>query len=599
MKKKILAMLCASLLISFSAVACDTSELPEILDCPGHVDTDNNGYCENCSIGVIKVTETTPATPEEYKEMVVNAIPTGGVVTDYLAISSDELNVIKTGLTATKLEGYSNLDGVKYFVNEIYKVNEENGKYFDSYEMYNTATGEKIYSFVTKEYEDRNTSNKEKVTIDTSNPYFFRVIEKVYDAVSSFDYNYSTYIYDYDGELIAKAEGEVDFTNRESYAGIYYVTFARKVYAFDMETGALLLKDQDANLLIKRPDFDLIVGKTGYIINSNTVYVYNITNWFETTLVYTIPSYLENAKMYVLSNGNILVQAYKNLADNAVNYDVLMSGDKYDVVQYVVNAATGEEKALEFGYIINDFASNLEMPLIKEDTNWLSISPIVNKAVDTTKELIVITDCELNILYCYQPTILGQTEMLQPLSSTRFLSKIVYGDGTSVKIIVDENGKLVKYLPNNAEVKTGYIKMGTEIYDFDLNLELNLSMYTLVREFENGAMLLSYQEEVESGVFETVYYYFDITNGLKVLLDENEVMYSTYFNYYVVEKTTIEINEEAPTEEEREVEVKSYLVYNINNELVATFDAPISNIETLAEGVYKVTLNDSTTYLLK
>jgi hypothetical protein len=162
-----------------------------------------------------------------------------------------------------------------------------------------------------------------------------------------------------------------------------------------------------------------------------------------------------------------------------------------------------------------------------------------------------------------------------------------------------EKGELVKYLPNNAEVKTGYIKMGTEIYDFDLNLELNLSMYTLVREFENGAMLLSYQEEVESGVFETVYYYFDITNGLKLLLDENEVMYSTYFNYYVVEKTTIEINEEAATEDEREVEVKSYLLYNINAELVATFDAPISNIEILAEGVYKVTLNDSTTYLLK
>lgn len=590
MKKKILAMLCASLLISFSAVACDSSETPE---CSTHVDADNNGYCDNCNTGVIKLVETTPATPEEYKEMVVNAIPDGGKITDYLKFEAEEsATTLPASASLNLIEGYSNLNANSYQVNKLRQESEDNyGYYFDTYDVYNTKTGAKIYSFTTEEY---NLSyEKDVVSINTNNPYYFRVVEKLYNGYS---HDAETILRDYTGKIIARAEGEVEVTNTSTRAGYYYFTFDGKQYAFDTEEKTLVVNGVSPDFFVKRPNFSSVIGDNGYIVNNNSVYVYDISEWLETTFVYTVPSYLEDAQINVLSNGKILVQGVKILPDSAVNYDVIYNGAKCDVVQLIIDPANGEEKAVEFGYIIAEFANNNMDLSVDETANVAVVYPIENKAVNSNKELYVVLDNDLKILYCYEPALLGQEyELPEMLSVDRFLVTVGYGDGTSTKAIVDAEGKLVTYVPTGAEFEYGYIKLGSKIYDYDLNLKADLSDYVIERTFNNGSMILNkitVEGEGSEQIIIEEYFFFNAKTLSLTLLDvEGIYAYdNSYSSYFVVRVATLD--------EVTDLDVYSYKVFNADCKLVATFDAPVSNLQVVGDGIFKIT-SDGKDYLIK
>jgi hypothetical protein len=350
----------------------------------------------------------------------------------------------------------------------------------------------------------------------------------------------------------------------------------------------------DGDMMLRRPNFDVVVGDYGYVMSSNKIMAYDLTKWISCVSVFDYPSYWNNAKTVVLDNGTVFVQYEKTLHSSAVSYDVKKGDSKIDLVQVLVNPVDGTTKTAEFGYVL-DTAKVFDTKKYNDNAkNIVYLYPIAEKEVNYAAGFEAVIDSELKILFAYQPTLVGQDlDSLEYLGNGLYLTEVVYDANVSVRVVVDGEGKEVKKLPNSATKVQDMWKVGTKYYSLDMSKVLfDAADYDEVN-FRDGYMILkkvtlddpATEDENEAKVD---YYYFTSAMTAPVLVSGSEDFSAITYNnqqYFIVK---------SGYNSDGDLALIPYdTLYNENNELVASFkNKQITNVENKGENLWKVTTFD-------
>lgn len=583
MKRKIIALLLAAVSVSSLLVGCKEKEKEA---CAAHADTNKDAVCDACGKDVVIVTEQLPAEKEPVVEMVVNPIG-GGSLSDYLNTAVEAPKYVPSN-GVEKVENYLSVssDGTVYFLKESQSFG---SNVTDTYTLYNAVKDSDIYTFTTS-YSTHTDSYYWGSCEVSFTAAYIKVTEKE-DGETTYKF------LDYNGKTIVRKEGSSEeatssynstFT-RGDY-GVHYFTIGDTKYAMNAETYEIL-HQADGDMFINRPMFDKVVENYGYVGSGNSIYVYDLNEWIECVYVAEAPSYWTDAKAFVLDNGKILTQASVRLPDDAVNYDYLTEDSerktaKYDIVYMVTDPSTGTQTNVEFGYMITGEAD--KDAYTENALNVFTVNPVKNRRIDENQTLTLVTDNDMNVLYSYKAVALGQNESkMQLVADGLFLSEIVYGDGTTADIIVNEAGGIT-YLPRNYQVSGGFVLAGGKAYDWQMNLKLDLEEndYKVYDSNEAGLFLTKYDGEEGTTDY---YFYAPSMNAPKHIGNSEEVSNVSVLGsgFVVVSYDEIE-------------EVNVYSYYNNNCKRIANFSYNVVSVMELGEsGVYLIRLADNSVYFAR
>lgn len=653
MKRKIIALLMATVCTTAVFASCDegnSSSSSEAPACETHVDVNKDGLCDGCAKAVVVITEQLPAEKEQEVAMVVNPIPENVKMSDYIgpkAETAEEDTVLPAAATIVDMKGWqaSNknlhlvvtteeerdydyrggensdpaLDSWREIESEIVKVydaskpaaeavvfEKKNAVRYNYYRWADESTPQlAIPEFEYSEEFEEATGYE----VEFKNNYV-KVVEVKKDKVTDdygytyTEYTYKTEYYTYGWNLIATAE---DTESRGSdaevngYAGYVYLTIEGKMYTLDGGTGEKVAFAEAngvaSDMMLRRPYFNAEVGDYGYVIANGKIMAYDLTKWISCVSVFKYPSYWNNAKSVVLDNGTVFVQYEKTLHSSAVSYDVKKGDAKIDLVQVLVNPVDGTTKTVEFGYVL-DTAKDFDKDKYNDNAkNIVYLKPIEEKEVNDAAGFEAVIDNELNILFAYQPTIVGQDlDALEYLGNGLYLSEIVYDANVSVRVVVDGEGKEVKKLPNSAEKVQDMWKVDTKYYSLDMSKVIfDAADYDEVR-FRDGYMILK-KVTLDDPATEDVneakedYYYFTSAMTAPVLVSGLEDFSAITYNnqqYFIVKLAKAGVDSD-----DQPIVIVSDNLYNENNELVASFEnKQITNVEFVGENLYKVTTYD-------
>ncbi len=633
MKRKFIALLLSMVSVTSLIAACNKEEPPVVQDpCTTHVDTDKNAVCDACGKDIIYIKDQIVTNPETPVDMVVKPIPVGAVKSDYIKDVEKEENVIPTNkavfdiwsqeesknveienLQVTRQGNFATVSYAKVvYDNTIPEAPVESSR-TNHVILYDLVNNKEVYRFDGKMYT--------KVMNDGWEEY----IQPYYDIAEIAVYDVGVYIVGETRYVLEKDEYGEDYYIGETTYKIY--THAHEklygdtifpedtdikltdayailyindtVYAIDNETYEVL-HTAHKDVFVNRPQFDVVQGNYGYVYSQGGLYVYDLTKWIDCVYANT------NLKgsMYVLADGNVLVQSIEGLSDNAVSYDVIEDNQKYDLVQTIVNPVEGTETEVEFGYLIQKGYSTASKDgefLVKEDSNAFKVTPIEGRMY-ADKELIVVTDCQLNILYGED----YETFEMKKVGEDLYVKNIVFGDGSQREAVVNGKGELVSYLPSSYVTCEGFILVeNARIYNWEMELVLDCEKaeYNNGRILDNKAFILS--KVVEEDNTETpdpddkknvthYYYYNPVVNATPVQLDRGtRTLWGIQDKYFVMLETYEEMVEEEPTV------VNKYIVYNANNELVGEFNANVTGFVQIGDSGMYWLVNDGVYYIIK
>jgi hypothetical protein len=341
-------------------------------------------------------------------------------------------------------------------------------------------------------------------------------------------------------------------------------------------TNELLYVSNENEPMICRPAYQAQTASYGAIIDVNGkfwMHKLDGENWIEVVSAKKLPASWINVKIFAMESGKFLMQGWKQLAPDAVNYDIDEGGAKYDVFQTVIDPATGEEKAVEFGYIIQSLgAVDAEMNLTEKVKNVATILPIVEKTV-SSEELEVALDNDLNILYADQT-------MFEQVAENLYLSEITYDNNSKVRVLVDGKGEIKTYIPEAYQDMGNYLQLGTKIYAWtDLeNAKVDLADYDQVIE-QNAYLILrkDIQPTDPEGEVTYEYYYFNRTTVATPTKITQEI--ARCDQDFIITKVTVPAQGEQP-------ETVEYYLYNSDNVLLGKYDG----LPALSFGAYNITI---------
>lgn len=642
MKRKIIALLMATVCTTAVFASCDggesSSSSVEKPACETHVDANNDGTCDGCDKAVVVITEQLPAEKEEEVPMVVNPLPENVTMSDYIGPKADAVEedaVFPTQTQEIAHKGWQ--DGLEYNRKNLHVLvtTEEDMDY--DYSSNPEDPWREIESEVVKVYDDSKPYDKAVIFTkktrlqynyyrwsDDSTPQLARPelydteeIEertrysvtlqedyaKVVESVREYEdgylqTTYKTEYYTYGWNLIATAE-ETDTIAADAsvvkYAGYTYLTIDDKTYILDDETGEQVdingVSGVDKEMVIRRPAFDAVVEDYGYVIQANGFKVYDLTEWVSCVYNITFPSYWSNAKTVVLADGTVFVQYEKTLHSNAVSYDVKKDDKKIDLVQVLINPAEGTMETVEFGYVLDTTVMFDKEKYNDNAENIVYLYPVQEKEVNYAAGFEAVIDNELNILFVYQPTVIGQDlSVLEYIADGLYLTEIEYDENVSVQIFVDGDGKELKKLPDSAIRLNDMWKVGTKYYNLDMTKVLfDSADYDNVNVCDGYVILMKDPTTDDEDEERTDYYYFTSTAQAPVLVsnvDGFESLSCEMNGQCFIIKT----KKERTNDDGDPIEITVSKLYNENNELVVTFEKKtIENVVFVGDNLYKVT----------
>ena len=623
MKRKIIYLLICLLCISATFISCS-----EEVVCTGHADADKNSACDICGIPVVTLTEKVEAEEEAVVDMIVSAIPENATISDIISADYLQIKVLPTAIKDGKEENLKNIrnlsNGVVAYSYEVQvegKATEDDttdDKFKTYYGIYDIFTGKELVSeYATDKYarSDRHHDSASVTLVYATNDYsslsaFICVTVTDWKKTNSQDYPNDTWdsttyniYYSFSGTEIVNFKNAED-EDQKSISNVYlrdniaYFELDDETVALDYEAGKIVHRES-TDKFVKRPVFDYMNDKYGYVEKNDKIYVYDLSKWLECVYSYELPSTYVDYDLFYLNNGNLLIQGIKNLPDSAVNYDFLESGLKYDIVYTVVNVAEKTTSDVEFGYYIDVVRIATPSFGVKENvTHLISAYPIVNRTI-SEKLLQLYTDDALTIIAEYSALLPEFADNCNPISDKYMIVYESYGEGSEVNKIYDYAGKEIATLPNDAEIYDNYIISGGKLYSLTMDLIFNPED-TKAEPYEFVEIKGTYVIFERDG-----YYYFWNTTlaskpsriAVKEEFDvRNSIDYVSEYGYVI--RTVEYVETQFGTETET-----TYTLYNANNEKVLTADSAITyiNYSTNSDGksLWSVTLADGTVYFAR
>lgn len=282
-------------------------------------------------------------------------------------------------------------------------------------------------------------------------------------------------LYDAAGTSVVTSDNE-----KMPYTLADMIIYDYAAYTYD-ENGAITKKCDVPEYLLLDKCFD---WNDTYIYVKDTNNGYTVYDRDLASVSYwCAPGYhMDGCDMYVLDNGDVLVQ-YKVILDNdAKKFDYVVNDDDYlnlkiDLETFIVDAKSGKAKELKnFDYVIGDVISKASMLRGSKDKdadkyfkfkNLATLTPIVEKHLDDSPaatDLVKLSNTgkiERSVKFVDYQSAGLPTRIDEDLFTVGLL--------TGQTAIIKKGGKIVHKLDKYYRIVDKYIVGDRAIYDFDLN----------------------------------------------------------------------------------------------------------------------------------
>lgn len=308
-----------------------------------------------------------------------------------------------------------------------------------------------------------------------------------------------------------------------------------------------------------------------------------------------------NTNMFVLSDGNILIQSVFPVIDGDYDIEFISEGMngavqyKYDLVTTVYNVETGETKEFNVNYMVNYLENKLDEDFVEtfvadKIDNFANIVEIVDKKIDENKSVYAsIRTSDLRLIGYLAQEVPEQVGYATLVAENRFIVE----DKAGKSYLINEKGELIGEVtdvyPNGPE-SMFLDATGTKLYDADLKLVFDSNtMNKYNRDNYTGLLLKEWDvyDEYDNPTKKTEYYYLSSDYKL-VKLD------LTISEYYSFDSTGLAFtyNDKVIENEGTEYQViKNYgVVYGLDG--TELFKISIDPVETTADNVTTTTTKD-------
>lgn len=402
------------------------------------------------------------------------------------------------------------------------------------------------------------------------------------------EYYYSYYVAEKGGQLLCSnnKDSENAAPSVEKVKNLYACTIKgteQKTYwlSSDLE----VLRTEAA---VATDHYDFFAEYEGYLYaqNNSSVVVFDKDGIASAT--YTVSNasgyfgeFVNLINATVLNNGYVLIQELIILDADAKEYDLMMSGIKYDLNTYTMDHRDGELKEYDVDFIVYELESaylgaamtytdDFPFKLTEGNENQAYVAFIENATYSFNNMKYVVMDNELNITYEVK------TDVKNPACEDSVaITEDLYiaGDVFEFTYVVDLDGKIITPFPfvEEFEVVGNHILVENENGIYDMNFNLVYDFY------ENGGFVGIYNDGVnifmetynevtnvyESYIFNPETAKFDLlTDGIKTKFID-----ATYGAYWIYD-----------------LENGKYTVYNTNKEVVFVTSSNLS-YETLYDAI--------------
>lgn len=354
------------------------------------------------------------------------------------------------------------------------------------------------------------------------------------------------YAYDAMGKEIAKTDDKDGFDAPFTLGDM--VVFEMVAYDVDDETG-LFTKEMEIPEYVLIDDEDIYMewnDEYYYVKTERSVFVYDHS--FNYVSAWVAPSYVSVHGIFVLNNGDVMIQYANELDEEAKEFDYYTTQNresvKYDLVTLIMRAKNGNVKDVDMKYIVSYVMTNQTLYDEQDDNNMFNDSfdnvawvyPIVNQRVDRSAaaEDVVLMSDKGKIKKSLK-LVDGQiADIPEKIADDVYVVEMLHGGYALVNL----DGDVLKMINSGADMRLmgQYLVSETKIYDLNLEVIYNLK--------ENDATLL---EEIDGVLFvqegdEDEYTVYSFCGGAKKTVysysaeaEENDEFYTTSMGYVLID----------------------------------------------------------------
>ena len=298
-------------------------------------------------------------------------------------------------------------------------------------------------------------------------------------------------------------------------------------------------------------------------------------------------------KVFVLNNGNALVQEYKRVTIYD-KYDFVLNGTRYTVKSSIVDHVTGATETVEPGFIVSSLVTkyyqgknDVEQLVLTGADNYAYLYNYANGYVAKHASLSVL-DNSLKKLF----TLENETYGVDFSTGVFAIRDDMYG--TTVKTednyysaLFDLDGNLISYINGVRYATDKYIITDTAIYDYNMKSVFNVQDSGMsYAHFEDNVIYLSYNN-YETGAVEYYAIRSDsktpelFADGVKFTVNES-VIGEGYYTLYDVERDV-------------------YVIYNSNGDaLITSYENIRSSVDMSDVRLFSTTFNgEKIVYVVK
>ena len=197
----------------------------------------------------------------------------------------------------------------------------------------------------------------------------------------------------------------------------------------------------------------------------------------------------------VLESGDILIQQL--LLARGTEYDFEMGDTRFNVETFIIDVETGKTTALEsFRYMIKDsiaFAEDFDKAAngsLAATENVRNIA--VAQDLETKKERTIFFDNLGNVNFAFDGILCYEAketaiDKIKVLDKTHILLSL-YDAADAKYAIIDNNGKLITYVPDGAYILEDYIVTDKAVYNFSMEKIRDLN--SQIGSYDEGSLTL-------------------------------------------------------------------------------------------------------------
>lgn len=224
-----------------------------------------------------------------------------------------------------------------------------------------------------------------------------------------------------------------------------------------------------------------ITSSSGYFLGSPSVSVYNDN--LELVAAYLVPTYVDktNVSSAILPGGNVLVQAFEQVADSDSKYDLEITGEKYLIHTTVLDVKKNSTKEIKVNYVLEGSSWALDgvdgMEFDKLGLNpklkgIYGVYPIENKRYSDDSNFLEFATLDKGgkLASRLEKSVVGQYSIAALIAENRYVCLDVSG----AYYLLDQNGKVIARSDSPLYFKGGvYLNKsnsGLTAYDVNMNI---------------------------------------------------------------------------------------------------------------------------------